>query len=381
MNSASADPRASVAVRVVQRVGRHRGLGCGLPGRDGVGVLPVEVGEGLAGDVEDVAPAADLVRDVDDGHDDHDVDQRVLHERDQRRRAQPAGVGVGRQDGERDEQRQVLGEPVVALLADPHHLQHDLHADQLEGDVGHRGQDPGQRDGQRERPAVVAALDEVGRRDVPVPVADRPQPGQEQEDDRVDDDRVRHREEADRAAGVQRRGHRDERVRRVDVAADEEPRDEGAEAAAAQPPLVQAGQVLRAAPARGREAEHGDQQEQEDEDAERDPVHLIGLHRVVLVVRRTLVTLGELVGGDGQHRGHQDEQELEPEVEREAPELGVVAVVDADQERQHDGRDEQDDDDRPAGALGHFPPPRVGSRRPTLTRPMSARHGPGLLLP
>ena len=38
------------------------------------------------------------------------VDQRVLDERDQRRRAQAGDVGVGGQDDEGDEQRQVLDE-------------------------------------------------------------------------------------------------------------------------------------------------------------------------------------------------------------------------------------------------------------------------------
>ena len=203
-----------------------------------------------------------------DRHEDHDVDQGVLHERDQRGRPQARGVGVGREHGERDEQRQVADEPVGVVGAEAHHLEDHLDADQLERDVRHRGEDAGERHDERERPAVVAALHEVRRRDVAVPVGHRPQPGQEQEDQWVDDDRVRHREESDRASGVQQRGHRDKRVRRVEVAADQEPRNEGAEAAAAESPLVEAVEGLRAAPAGGHEAEHGDEQEEEQEDAE-----------------------------------------------------------------------------------------------------------------
>ncbi len=245
-------------------------MGAASPAAMASAFVVVEGGEGVRGLAEDVVPAAQLGRQVDHRDDDHDVDQRVLDERDQRGRAQARGVGVGREHREGDEQRQVLDEPVGVLGADAHHLEHDLDADQLERDVRHRREDAGQRDRQRERPAVVAALDEVGRRDVAVPVADRPQPRQEQEDQRVDHDRVRHGEEADRAAGVQQCGHRDERVRRVEVAADQEPGDEGAEPAAAQAPLVEAAHVGGAAPARGGEAEHGDEQEEEEEDAERD---------------------------------------------------------------------------------------------------------------
>ena len=229
--------------------------------------------EGVVGDVEDVAPAADLGGQVEDRHDDHEVDQGVLDEGDQGGCPEAAGVGVGRQDHEGDEQRQVLDDPVVAVLPHAHHVEDDLDADQLQGDVGHRREDAGDGDGQRERLAVVAALHEVGRRDVAVPVGDRPELREEQEDQRVDHDRVRHREEADHAAGVQRRRDRDEGVRRVEVAADQEPGDEGAEAPAAEAPLVEVVHPLGAAPAGGREAEDGDDEEQEDEDADRDGVH------------------------------------------------------------------------------------------------------------
>ena len=60
--------------------------------------------------VEDAAPAAQLVRQVDHRHDDHEVDQGVLDERDQRGRPQPGLVGVRRQDRERDDDRRMPGE-------------------------------------------------------------------------------------------------------------------------------------------------------------------------------------------------------------------------------------------------------------------------------
>ncbi len=212
---------------------------------DGVGVLLVEAVERLLGRREDVVPAAELGRQVEDRDDDHDVDQGVLDERDQGRGAQAGGVGVRREHRERDEQRQVLGqERRVVTAADAHHLEHHLDADELQRDVGHGRQQAGDRDRQRERLGAEAAPHEVGRRHVAVPVRDRPEPRQEDEDDRVEHDRVGHGEEADRRAEVQRRRHRDEGVGGVDVAADQEPRDEGAEAAPAQPPLVEVVQLV-----------------------------------------------------------------------------------------------------------------------------------------
>ena len=114
----------------------------------------------------------------------------------------------------------------VARAAEAHRVEDGLDADQLQRDVGHRREDAGDRDRQREPAAAVAAAHEVGRGHVAVPVRDAPHPRHEDEDDRVDDDRVRHREEAAHRAGrVHRRRHRDERVGGVEVAAEQEPGD------------------------------------------------------------------------------------------------------------------------------------------------------------
>ena len=164
-------------------------------------------------------PPSIVVGQVDDRDDDDEVDQRVLDEGDHRRRPQARGVGVRRQQHERDQQGQVLGQPVAAAT-EPDDLEHGLDADQLQRDVGHRRDEAGDRDREREDAGVVAAPHEVGRGDVAVTVADRPQPRHEDEDDRVEDDRVGHREEArDGARREHRRRHRDEGVRRVEVAA------------------------------------------------------------------------------------------------------------------------------------------------------------------
>ena len=215
---------------------------------------------------------ADVDADVDDRHRDHDVDQGVLDERDQRRRAQTGRVRVRGEHGERDDQRQVAHER-VARTAQSHRVEHGLDADELQRDVGHRRDDAGDRDGEREAAAVVASADEVGRRDVAATLRDRPQARQEDEDDRVGDDRVRHGEEPGHRAGRVHRGrHRDERVGRVEVTAQQEPGDDRAEAAAAEPPLVQAVHRLGPPPAHGDEAAHRDDDEEEQDDAELDAV-------------------------------------------------------------------------------------------------------------
>ena len=99
-------------------------------------------------------------------------------------------------------------------------------------------------------------------------------------DDRVDHDRVGDREEADRAGAEHQRGHGDERVRGVQVAAEQEPADERAEAAAAEPPLVQVHHVLGPAPAGRGEADAGDDEEEDDDDRERDGVDVAHLRHL-----------------------------------------------------------------------------------------------------
>ena len=120
MNSASAEPERQRGVGPVQR--RPAASSPWAPPRPAAiasALSVLNVVKRVAGRVEDVAPAAELAGQVDHRDDDDDVDQRVLDERDQRRRPQPAGVGVGREHRERDEQRQVLDEPVAAAVPMP----------------------------------------------------------------------------------------------------------------------------------------------------------------------------------------------------------------------------------------------------------------------
>src|SRR6266403_119754 len=69
-------------------------------------------------------------------------------------------------------------------------------------------------------------------------------------------------------------GDGDEGVSGVDIATDEEPGDNGAEAPAAQSPLMQQVEIALA-PVRGGEAQPGDKGKQQYEDRERNPVHVL----------------------------------------------------------------------------------------------------------
>ena len=245
--------RAERERRVLELVvGGEQRRAHGLPGaRRGLGEL------GRAG-VEDRAPAAELERQVDDRDEDDQVDQQVLDHRDQRRRAQPRLVGVGGEHDERDEQRRVAPEP---RPVEAHRAQHGLEPGELQGDVGHRRDDPGDRDEQGQHRGVVAAADEVGRGHVAVHAGHRPQAQQRQHDQRERDDRVGHGVEAQRAGGEQQRRDRDEGVRGVEVPAEQEPRHPRAELPPAQPPFVEVLDVVGAAPAAGHEAHDGDADE------------------------------------------------------------------------------------------------------------------------
>ena len=219
---------------------------------------------------EDLREAAELDRDGDDDREGRDVDENILHDRDGRRRAQAARIGERREHGKGDDQRQVGGE---SGPRDPERADHDLNADELQRDVGQRRHDS--RDGHGERqPAVPEpAAHEIRRRDIAAPVAHVPQPRKHEKQQRVDEDGVRHREERHGTAAEHEGRNGDEGIRGVHVSADEKPRDEGAETSPAETPFVQLVQIA-AAPAGGRKPEPGDAAKEQDEDDQRNPVHL-----------------------------------------------------------------------------------------------------------
>ena len=84
-------------------------------------------------------------------------------------------------------------------------------------------------------------------------------------EERINQDRVGDGEEAHRAGAEHERGHGDEGVGGVEVAAEQEPGDHRAEAPAAEAPFLQLIEI-GLAPMRGDEAEPAHEQEQNDED-------------------------------------------------------------------------------------------------------------------
>ena len=111
-----------------------------------------------------------------------------------------------------------------------------------------------------------------------MPVADGPQSRHEDEDDRVEHDRVGDREEpVDRTEREHRSRDGNERVRGVEVTSEQEPGDPGPETATAQAPFVQA---LHAGvtPLRGHEAHDRDEREEGDQHCEG---HNVDAHMVV----------------------------------------------------------------------------------------------------
>src|SRR5205085_10553412 len=119
--------------------------------------------------------------------------------------------------------------------------------------------------------AVEALAHVVGRRHVAAVARNLPEPRHQQVDERIDDDRVRDREQSDRALVEHERRDGDERVRGVEVAAEEEPGDDRAEPPAAEAPLVEVLEAPRRPPAWCDEAEIADAGEEEQEDPELAP--------------------------------------------------------------------------------------------------------------
>ena len=210
----------------------------------------------MIGRIEHRTVAAELGRNQAHRRDHHDVDHDVLDEGDHRRCADAAGIGIKRENGKSNRERDFT----VHAQA----LDHRLHADQLQCNVRHGGDDAGHRDGRREPLAAIHTLHEVGRGNVVFLVADAPQFGHHEEDEGIDDDGVRQRKEAACAVAIHRRRHRDHGIGGIKVPADQEPGNPGAELTPTQAPLVELGQVP-GLPARSEEADDRDEGKKCDE--------------------------------------------------------------------------------------------------------------------
>ncbi len=212
---------------------------------------------------EDRAKTAQL-----DGNDDHsdnhcEIDQQVLDDRDHRRGAQTGGIGEGRKHREGDDQRNMAGNPEGA--------DHCLHADQLQRDIGHCGEDTGHADGQRQPAIAIAAADEFRTGNIAVIACHLPKFRKHQKQDRVADHSIGNGEKAQRAGAEHQCRNGDEGVGGIGVTADEEPGDPGAEAPAAQAPFLDMAHIA-GFPAPGDEAENDDEDDQRQKDDRSDGV-------------------------------------------------------------------------------------------------------------
>jgi len=93
-------------------------------------------------------------------------------------------------------------------------------------------------DRKREHAAVEAVAHEISGGHVTVCVGQRPEPGKHHVKNGVEQDRIRDSEKAHRTLAKDERRYGNERVGRIEITAEQEPGDDGAEAATAKPPLV-----------------------------------------------------------------------------------------------------------------------------------------------
>ena len=210
----------------------------------------------------------------------------------------------------------------------------DLNTDQLQCDVGHCRNDPGDRDRQGQPFVAVPAAHEIRVGDVAMPSRHRPQARKHDKDKGIHHDRVGHREKAERAGAEQQCRDGDKGVCGVEVATEQKPGNYGAKAAAGEPPFMQQTQVS-AAPARSDKTEYRDQAEEQDEDDKGDRVDR---HEV----RLSVLSLGREIDDQGQASGDRDPQQLVPIEERHAVPGGLDTVVarypEHRDERQHQQR-------------------------------------------
>jgi hypothetical protein len=136
----------------------------------------------------------------------------------------------------------------------------------LQRDIGHGRDHAGDRDSQLQPARIVGAMHHIGRGDVAIGVRNLPQHRHHCKYEGIDDDGVGQREEAIGANRIDQRRHRNYSIGGVEIAADQEPGDPGAELTAAQSPFVEVFTDGTRFPARGEKAHHGHERKKEDED-------------------------------------------------------------------------------------------------------------------
>src|SRR5271168_431871 len=210
---------------------------------------------------------AQLHRDIDQRRQYHHRQHHVLHNRNHRRRTQPARVRICRQNHKRRGQR--------PLPVDPHRPNHDPDPHQLQCDIRHQRQHARQGNRHRQPAVPIPSADKVSKRYVTMTVTDRPKPRQHQHHVGIGNHRIWHGKESHRATAIKQRGHRNHGICRVQIATDQKPGHPCPEAAPSQPPLFQrAHPRLRPSPPRSPEPGQCHQRKEETEDHQRRRMQL-----------------------------------------------------------------------------------------------------------
>jgi hypothetical protein len=186
--------------------------------------------------VEYQPEAAELRRDDNDGGNDKNINHDVFDERDQRRRAQTALVGVERENQKRRRERKVRQHPLAVEAEGVDDL---FHPHELQCNVGHGRENASEGDGEPQPFVSISPDCNICGRDVPARVRDGPESWKDCEKERVEQDRVWYGEVAESSHTIDNRGHRDDCIGGVKIAADKEPRHPRTEAAPSQAPFVQ----------------------------------------------------------------------------------------------------------------------------------------------
>src|SRR5712671_5249726 len=309
---------------------RAQGQGCiGAVGARGIGAGSCQQQFLHRDPREDLAEAPELDRNDDHRGESGEIDQDILDDRDRGRCAQTARIGKGGQDHERDDQRQISRKPGArhAERAD-----HDLQADELKGDVGHRRDDAGNRDCQGEPAVAEAAAHEIARSDIVVLMANVPDAWKDQEKDRISHNRIGYRKERDGAGTKGECRNSNESIGRVEIAADEKPGDKGAEALSAEPPLAQQVEIAFAPVGRSK-TQPGYKGKQQDEDRQSGPIHVLhdipplSLWRSLQSFDVPVLIFGRKINDRGEEGADDYPEELIPVEERYADPIGFYSIV------------------------------------------------------
>ena len=87
---------------------------------------------------------------------------------------------------------------MYAAPSDAELRENRAHSDELQCDIGHGGDDAGERNGDLQRAVAVAVTHEIGGRHVSVTAGDAPKSHQNDQRDWIGDRRIRNREESQR---------------------------------------------------------------------------------------------------------------------------------------------------------------------------------------